>query len=616
MDLSQSDTPQGPVLDMLWRQLHEINAVIDNTSISPTRLDYKIMEMEQDESISEDLKKDNLNLDRLQGRLEELRDTMRRTINEAVRPFLRPLNILDLPDELLRHIFLHFRGDTTTFDFDVCDDSEGDVEQVKKLRLTCRRFCATSSHLLMFYVKVDLTPKSLAHLDRVSQHPTISKGIRAVKISLGRHFDSEISHDIRAFASYQGSKLRRKIALWEASIRDTLFREEELTEVFYHAIGRAIPIAESFEEAAQNGLDENRPEHVLLRQAQECYRQHYKYQLLLQRGAFAQAIVSAMLRMPTAIWLSIDDDDMRPKFGPDKKAGTIVPGDLEDLSALQLKLQAPRFSWRVEGYRELSYPPVDLIPSILLAIGEAEIRLIGLEIDIYQPGSLALISADQVKPSELQVSTKQLSTFTFHLRDAILLPVEAVSTLKVFLSTILQASSLQSIDLYFDSMDEAPSNSQSIFSMATVLFPHHWPSLEKMSFEGPFCCDDLKKLVNHINNDVELQWSGDLLDGSWAEVLDVLRNCELHTTITLGDVGSLGGAECKLMSFDELIFIFGEYSSGRRSMNEATRYIRGETTRNPVIDWENGDLEIYVHDSTDDWESEGPESEAVSDGET
>lgn len=596
MSLAQPGAPQGPALDMLWRQLHELNAVVDNTSISPTRLDYKVMEAEQDESVGEDLKEDTLNLDRLRGRLEEMRDTMRRTINEAVRPFLRPLNILDLPDELLRHIFLHIRGDTTTFNFDDCDDSGDDVQQVKDLRLTCRRFCATSSHLLMFYVKVDLTPESLAHLDRVSQHPTISKGIRVVKIYLGRHFDPEISHDFRAFAGYQGSKLRRSIRFWKMNIWHPL-RHRELSQ---EAIDRAILIAESFQKAAQNGLDENCPEHVLLRQAQECYSQHYKYQLSLQRGAFAQAIVSAMLRMPTAVWLSIDDGDMTPTFAAVEKAESIVPGDLEDLSALQLKLQVPRFSWMMERYRELSNPPVDLIPSILLAIGEAGIGLIGLEIDIHQPGNLSSILADQVKPSEMQVSSKQLSAFTFRLRDAILLPAEAVSALKVFLSTILQASSLQSIDLYFDSICEAPSDSQSIVSMATVLFPHHWPSLEKMSFEGPFCCDDLKKLVNHVNKDVKLQWSGDLLDGSWADVLDVLRNCELHTAITLGDVGTLGGAECNIMPSDELDFIFAIKGSRRELMNEATRYIRGKATRNPVTDWENGDLDISVYDSTDD----------------
>lgn len=603
MSLAQPGAPQGPVLDMLWRQLHELNAVVDNTSISPTRLDYKVMEAEQDESVGEDLKEDTLNMDRLQGRLEELRDTMRRTINEASRPFLRPLNILDLPDELLRHIFLHVRGDTTTFEFDDCDDGGEDVEQVKDLRLTCRRFCATSSHLLMIYVKVDLTPESLAHLDRVSQHPTISKGIRAVKIYLGRHFDPEISHDFRAFADYQESKLRRSISLWKMNIWHPLFYGAKPRELFQKAIDRAIPIAESFQKAAQNGLDENCPEHFLLGKAQECYRQNYNFQEFLYRGAFAQAIVSSMLRMPTATWLSIQDEDTRPIIGPDQKVGFIFPEDLEDLSTLELRLQAPRFSWMMERNSELSSPAVDLIPEILSSIGEVGIRLIGLKIDVPLQEDLSLFSADQAKPSKLQASSKQLSAFTFHLR-VMLLSEETVPLLKISLSVILQTPSLRSIDLCFDSI--------STISMATILFPQLWPSLEKLSFDGPFCCDDLKKLVNHIGNDVNLQWRGYLLDGSWAEVLDVLRGCKLRTTITLGGANrSIAGAESDSMSSEELIFIFGNHSFGRRSMNEATRYIRGEATHNPVIDWENGNLHIFVHDSTDDWESEATSDDEI-----
>lgn len=385
MSLTQPGAPQGPVLDMLWRQLHELNAVIDYTSTSSTRLDYKVMETEQDELVREDLKEDTVNQDRLQSRLEELRDTMRRTINEAVLPFLRPLNILDLPDELLRHIFHHVRGDTAMLEFDVCDYSGVDVEQVKKLRLTCRRFCATSSHLLMLYVKVDLTPESLAHLNRVSQHPTISKGIRVVKICVGRHFDSEISHDVRAFASYQGNKLRNSIRIWELIIEYPPVCERKPNEVYQKAIDRAIPIAESFEEAAQNGLDENCPEHVLLGKAQECYRQHYKFQELIHRGAFAQAIVSAMLRMPTARWLSIEETDTRPMSGLDREARIIFPEDLEDLSKLQSKLQAPEFSWRIAGYNGLGPPPVDLIQQCWTRVNERGNR-IHQRRDDTQPG--------------------------------------------------------------------------------------------------------------------------------------------------------------------------------------------------------------------------------------
>lgn len=97
-------------------------------------------------------------------KLEERRDNIRLAINEQLRPLLRPLTVLDLPDEVLMHIFDYVRGETGMHDLDFFDHRTGDVKQVKNLRLTCRRFCDASSHLLMYYVKVEMTPQSIAYL--------------------------------------------------------------------------------------------------------------------------------------------------------------------------------------------------------------------------------------------------------------------------------------------------------------------------------------------------------------------------------------------------------------------------------------------------------------------
>lgn len=611
MSPTQSGTPQGPVVDMLWKQLAELNAAVDATGDrrkSLGRLQYKIMEMGQHESVKDDFEDEILNLEILQSRLEELRDTTRRTINEAVRPFLRPLKILDLPDELLRHIFLHARGRTSMHEPPFYDMNGGDVKQVKKLRLTCRRFCATSSHLLMFYVNVDMNSQSLAHLDEVSRHPTISKGIRAIKICLGRHFDSNISNDIQAFARYQATKLRNHICNWKFSVlhRSTLGGS---SDVLKRAIDRGIILADSFDEVARHGLNETCPEHVLLRMAQEGYRQHYESQLLLQHGHFAQAIVSAMMRMPTATWLSIEDEDedIRAISGTAWESEPICPKNMEDLDTLRLKLQSPSFSWKMARYSGLSSPPVDVIPSILLSIGEAGIRLTGLDIDVPLPNDLSSFSRDQIETSKMHVSSQHLKAFAWRPRHPFPLSTEAVPLLRSFLSTILQTSSLQRIDLCFDFMSRKISGLQPIASMA-ILLSRPWPSLKELSFNGPFHFQDLRKLVNHIDKNVELQWSGYLMDESWAGVLDFLRDCRLHATITLR---SIAGAECENMSCTEIDCIFSknESVSSLASESRAERYIRGWTTQNPVTDWVNGDLEMPLFPSDDSYDSETGEDQ-------
>lgn len=87
------------------------------------------------------------------------------------------------------------------------DASGGDVEQVTKLRLTCRRFCENSSHLLMYFVKVAMTPLSIAHLTDVSRNQ-ISKGIRCVKISLGR-VDSNTGYSKRGWEIFRQQPLQK-----------------------------------------------------------------------------------------------------------------------------------------------------------------------------------------------------------------------------------------------------------------------------------------------------------------------------------------------------------------------------------------------------------------------
>lgn len=618
---TQSSMPQDPMVGMLQMQLTQLNDAVDasrDRHISLQRLRFQVMRLVPDgnpiNKINKEISDELVNLESLRSSLVALRDTVRQTINQAVLPLLRPLKILDLPDELLRHIFLYVRGDTTMFELAFYDMSGGDVEQIKELRLTCRRFCENSSHLLMFYVKADMTPQSLARLDQISRHPTISKGIRAVKLCLGRHFDSEIAHDVRAFARYQATKLRSYVGNWDLSVRQPLGFERTPTEVFQRAIVRATPIAESFEEAAQHGLDETCPEHVLLRQAHEGYKQLYKAQLLLQRGPFAQAIVSSMTRMPTATWLSIQDEDPRATYGPNRISHIIFPEDLEDTETLRTKLQAYSTSWDIARYYGLGSPPIDVIPSILSSIGEAGIRLSGMDIRVPLPNNLSSFSTDTVEPSKLQALSQQMKAFTFRPRNVGALPTEAVPLITGFLHPIFQTSSLRRIDLCFDFMYMGNPDSRPTASMAPILLSSTWPNLKQLCFNGPFHLRDLQKVVDHVDKDVELEWSGYLIEGSWVEVLDVLRDCGLRAAKRLGDVNiSIQGAECDVMSYEEKIFIFEEDTSNRHLHlgSRATRYIMGWTKQNPVTDWENGDLDMS-HPTMDD--EEDHESVAIAEG--
>lgn len=59
-----------------------------------------------------------------------------------------------------------------------------DRPSIRNIRFTCARFCSTSSHLLLDCLDVCLTAASLARARDISCHPTISKGICILHISL------------------------------------------------------------------------------------------------------------------------------------------------------------------------------------------------------------------------------------------------------------------------------------------------------------------------------------------------------------------------------------------------------------------------------------------------
>lgn len=78
------------------------------------------------------------------------------------------IGILDLADELLMNVF----------------EQAADSADIRNIRLTCGRFCSTSSHLLLDCLDICLTATSLARIKDISCHPAISKGIRILHISL------------------------------------------------------------------------------------------------------------------------------------------------------------------------------------------------------------------------------------------------------------------------------------------------------------------------------------------------------------------------------------------------------------------------------------------------
>jgi len=106
----------------------------------------------------------------------------------------RSLNIFDLPDEIPMKISALAKGrkpDEVFIRYDYPDREV--VSSIKNLRLTSRRFCNASSHLLLHATSVEMTPSSLSRLEKISRHPRVQKGVRGVRVDLHYFVYSEES---------------------------------------------------------------------------------------------------------------------------------------------------------------------------------------------------------------------------------------------------------------------------------------------------------------------------------------------------------------------------------------------------------------------------------------
>ncbi|KAI1130041.1 hypothetical protein F5Y10DRAFT_263620 [Nemania abortiva] len=518
--------------------------------------------------------------------------------DERVRPRTRRLSILNLPNELLIAIFGFRKGPTGLCELSYHEPLP-DVSDIKSIRLTCRRFCETSSHLLLHALPVYITRPSLARLDEVSRHPTISRGVRLIKLYLDPFYDSVIARDLQAFAYDRASSVRQAISFWRFCSQHR-FHSDPPPEFFHDAIPGAIALAESLEGLARRGINTNRADHRLISKAHQLYSKLHDDQMDMT-ASLGRVIASAMKRMPTATWLRIKDQNVRD----DKSSGWgyfLAPDDLNDDDLVIDRLIAP-IDWLDTKQHKISPRPLKIIRELFLSLQQLNFPLAGLDIDTTAPVTSCLDPEHETKYGQAALSStfKQLKSvkffpIPFHPERLRQTKAEGIATLISFLRTMLHTQSLQKIELKFFMMFPthfAPP------SMAPPLLSYRWPNLKVLDFDGPFHFEELKAIVKHLPQEVELSWVGHLLSGSWIDVLDILRERKSRTQKVGDHHGSARGQECQEMKQEEKRFIFlgnwkhmyGQYDECKPD-SLATRYIQGWIPTNPVRDWSLGQLDM------------------------
>lgn len=347
-----------------------------------------------------------------------------------------------------------------------------------------------------------------------------------------------------------------------------------------------------------NATDEDLHYHRLLESGfKEFSDRFFKQQEILQRGILFQRVSLALSKMQAVRRLRIRDKDN--KLPVHSQRGTQVSSDvgsLDDERFLQSlpKWQPMTYAYRVQDDDHYPPGPTFLAPALLAELDTVNFRrLNSLDIEVSTFSCLEGLSAAVTIYSKIQAAMQNLKSFRFiHGGPVFPRSVDEIETLRDFLGSIIVVESLESLsietNLWNDSdggIDPALMPSASLVKART-----DWPNLSSVLLNTIHIeHSDLTNLLSCVNS-ARNGYVGlrkiHLMDGSWATILDLLR--ERHSWANLA---SPSGAECEAMSMEEYEQIFGPYSpidnrtqeggvsSGPK---EAESYIRGWQDNNPL----------------------------------
>lgn len=442
-------------------------------------------------------------LEDLEG-LEAWSGSRRADINTRVRPKIRPLKLLDLPDELLQWIFDCAISGGWKLREPSRPRPESVLDTVRNLRLTCRRFHNTSSHLLLPHIRVYSTKQSLDHLEEVARHASISRGVRSIHIVLV-FYNPTLARSIQAFAENCAKKLEVNVNHWRFRRND----DQNEDTVLAKAIKKALTIMESWNDVARKGIieDDDREATTLLLQAHEHYQQRFAEQTaLLCDGMLGRAIASATAQLPAASRIRFGS--FYTSISPDMYS--LKPDDVDNPDSLHDLLTAPFDFWDGIRARRFIDPPTDALGGLFTAVQQpSRVPLTWLSIEMPMPSVMSrLPPANDEDRAKIRAAVKHLEFAKFAAVDLNCDSREADEwgPLITLLSALLDTASLKQIHL--DLRRIIPYSEPPDASLGSVLLSRAWPMLETLIFFGSFHLEEIKQAVTQARNKLTLTLSG------------------------------------------------------------------------------------------------------------
>ncbi|KAI1295199.1 hypothetical protein F5Y03DRAFT_410648 [Xylaria venustula] len=526
-------------------------------------------------------------LDHLQQMMDDTRSLLRDKFNTLSRPSLRPLKVVDLPDELLMTIFdfvktpgsEHFDKHPLPHSFLKHADAAS-TRDIQNSRLTCRRFYATSTHLLINHVTLQLQPQSLSRLQEISRHPLIRQGVRYVQVRLDT-YQSQLTRDLRTFADHWISRLQTQLHVFRTSLPHTykslhFWRDrKDLKELTYKELKNTIirqtgDILEVWRLYVEDNtlIPEFEAWVAVLLSSYKIFKKRYEDQeRLLGDGQLVQAFTDVLARLPAAKILTFTDHPCHDCFIAQDRWYQLINNPLK-LAEDFLKPITPCHLFPLDLPSEL---PTNLILEILGALPEVKTAVQEIDIEIRGAANTSRLVPDPQTREKLSSLAKQLRKVhvefqrdPLHIR-AVITSAQIAENIYSFISPILDTESLQTIEICLkgvriDQIALTPPN------IGPILSCQRRPKLKFLLLAGmtidgsdlQLMADSLRPGTATFDERVYIYLDRiHLLSGSWIKAANSLRAKANGALI----FNALSGADMEDLDEEFLQELFKEYFS-------------------------------------------------------
>lgn len=524
--------------------------------------------------------------------------------------------ILRLPTEILVSIF----------EFKDLQPKWKDSGSIPNIRLTCRRFCALSAHLLIRKVYVDISKsETVDRLQSIAADAGLSKGVREVYLRLD-FYHPWVAASSKNFAASVESEWRQRTSSQDYVKEDQELEFEQIARRFIRRLDQTV-----IDDASHHGLEQQSTDSVdtpsaheirpnlVLHQAYKLYKAGYESQEgIMRNGNFNSVFSKSLSKFKDLRRVTIYDRDLHNNFGPGRLIRVPQEDHAGQEAALVTVFSRPMVwedaQWIQPNEEIRPGVPVELLVEIPIAIGTTKGVVVDyLDIQVTAAPDYTRLPTNPETLRSLSAAMDSMNIFQFGFQprcasgcgpwtvdfdddDAEELRRAGVNArsaaelqaLDKYLGAILDCDYIGHADINlgefwysagFDSIRQVPS------SLGTCWFHKSARPRCLQLTQVPLTMADLERIVTKAmvivdddDDEIEINLTEVYLcNGTWKQFLETLRTAKRNDIKVVFSYPLGGGMD----EMDQEVYseVWGRFEDGGSMVQQ---YIRGRTDRNPL----------------------------------